>query len=1425
MKTLFSLLFVAFFSVATLAQDYYWVGGSGNWTDLSHWATSSGGTTLHTSLPTSSDNVYFDANSFTATNQVVTIDDDAYCNNMDWTGVTNFPTIIANNYYVRIYGSLTLSPDMTADFYKVEFLSTTSGNTITTNGTSLGNNAYLYFMGLGGEWTLQDNLTASLIDVSAGTFNTNNNNLTLASYFKSSGNNSRTINLGSSQITTTRFWIFGTNQTINAGTSKIFVSDFKGDNDNDGPFTYYDVEFFNYGKLQDNATFNEITVPAGLELTLTSGDVFTINNLVANGTKHNPVIIKSSVAGSEATFTKSSGTVTIDYVELTDVHATGGAAFTANNSVDNGNNTGWTINPIVSQDYYWVGDGGNWSDYANHWATTSGGSTMHTDYPGPADNVYFDANSFSMSGQTVTVDIDADFNNMDWTGVTNNPTLDAPYGKRMYAYGSVTFSSGVYKLVYNLFLKGSGTFTNADNGKVYYISLQTSGTYSLTDSLTTTGLNIFSGTFNSNNQSIDVSVEFYVQGDANGTTVNLGSSSISAKNIRFGGVTVPVFNAGTSQITLSEGIVFASSSFSGFQFNKVTLTGSATVEGSNTFDVLTLEPGASVSFEAGETTTILTDLNLNGTKAAPITLNSTVAGTQATISKASGTVDGIYLVMQDIAATGGATFNASQTIDNGNNTGWNITGITGLDYYWVGGSGNWSDFANHWATTSGGTTMHTTAPGVLDNVIFDANSFTADYQQVTIDGSSVSLNDLDASATTRPFTIYGLNKEMNIYGSVNLPATTFYKVSVTNFLTTGSATLNFSGGPGGNYDVNFNSAGTWTLQGDLVVDQLIMDNGTLNTNGFDLTADLELRFTGSNAKTLNLGSSTVVVGNLQSTTAASNITVDGGTAEVFVNGAYNIPSGPTDNITFYNMTFDKPGSTNGSLIYDDINLNKLTVTPGTLLKPVGDVTITADQFDLTGTSTDFIRMEPQTSGSTLTFSKASGVVDAYYLEMQDVIATGGATFNAYFSIDNGGVIGWIFHRQSQTITFDSIPDKTYGDPPFVLTATASSGLPVSFSIVSGPATLSGDTLTITGTGTVSVKAEQPGDIDYDPAPSVIRDFEVLKKAQSIDFPALTDKTYGDAPFVISATATSGLPVSFTVVSGPATLSGDTLTITGAGMVSVNADQPGNENYAAAPTVNQVFEVFKKAQTIDFPALADKTYGDAPFVISATATSGLPVSFTVVSGPVSIAGDTVTITGAGSAEIRAEQGGNSNYEAAVAVSQTFSIAKADQSITFEPLPDITLGETTEVALVATSTSGLEVVFTATGPVTLSGNTLTPTGAGVVTVTASQPGNDNYNAATPVEQSFTINDVVSGLEELTRAGVRVYPLPASERLHIEVPADSYDQLTVYSTAGQVILWQNITDKSTAADVSGWPAGIYLLRLTGSRNSVLIKILKQR
>ena len=64
--TLFLTLTLTFFN-GFAQSDYFWVGGSGNWTETIHWATTSGGTDLHNQVPTSLDNVFFDANSFDAT--------------------------------------------------------------------------------------------------------------------------------------------------------------------------------------------------------------------------------------------------------------------------------------------------------------------------------------------------------------------------------------------------------------------------------------------------------------------------------------------------------------------------------------------------------------------------------------------------------------------------------------------------------------------------------------------------------------------------------------------------------------------------------------------------------------------------------------------------------------------------------------------------------------------------------------------------------------------------------------------------------------------------------------------------------------------------------------------------------------------------------------------------------------------------------------------------------------------------------------------------------------------------------------------------------------------------------------------------------------------------------------------------------------
>ena len=333
----------------------------------------------------------------------------------------------------------------------------------------------------------------------------------------------------------------------------------------------------------------------------------------------------------------------------------------------------------------------------------------------------------------------------------------------------------------------------------------------------------------------------------------------------------------------------------------------------------------------------------------------------------------------------------------------------------------------------------------------------------------------------------------------------------------------------------------------------------------------------------------------------------------------------------------------------------------------------------------------------------------------------------------------------QTITFGTLPTKTYGDAPFAVSATASSGLTPTFSIVSGPATILGSTVTLTGAGTVIVSASQAGNTNYLAATSVNQSFTITQATQTITFAAPSAKTYGAAPFAVSATASSGLSPTFTIVPGPATISGSTITLTGTGTVVVRAAQAGNTNYAAASTVDQSFTVMA-TQTITFGTLSAKTYGNAPFTVSATASSGLSPTFTIVSGPATISGSTVTLTGVGTVVVQAAQAGNTNYAAATSVNQSFTITQATQTITFAAPSAKTYGAA-PFAVSATASSGLSPTFSiVSGPATISGNTITLTGAGTVVVRASQAGNANYAAAPTVDQSFIVNTALQNWRQL-------------------------------------------------------------------------------
>jgi hypothetical protein len=114
---------------------------------------------------------------------------------------------------------------------------------------------------------------------------------------------------------------------------------------------------------------------------------------------------------------------------------------------------------------------------------------------------------------------------------------------------------------------------------------------------------------------------------------------------------------------------------------------------------------------------------------------------------------------------------------------------------------------------------------------------------------------------------------------------------------------------------------------------------------------------------------------------------------------------------------------------------------------------------------------------------------------------------------------------------------------------------------------------------------------------------------------------------------------------------------------------------------------------------------------------------------------VHITGAGSCTVTASQAGNANINAAPDVAQSFAIGRASQTITFAARPNKTFGAP-NFAVHATASSGLAVSFAANGSCSVSGTTVHLKSAGTCTLTASQSGNADYNAAKSVARAFKV-----------------------------------------------------------------------------------------
>jgi uncharacterized repeat protein (TIGR01451 family) len=276
---------------------------------------------------------------------------------------------------------------------------------------------------------------------------------------------------------------------------------------------------------------------------------------------------------------------------------------------------------------------------------------------------------------------------------------------------------------------------------------------------------------------------------------------------------------------------------------------------------------------------------------------------------------------------------------------------------------------------------------------------------------------------------------------------------------------------------------------------------------------------------------------------------------------------------------------------------------------------------------------------------------------------------------------------------------------------------------SGVATVSNVSLAGINAGSypTAVGASFAGDSGYTASNSTAS--LTVGKADTTTTVNANNATYDGNPHggTASVTGPAGLSQSLTVsYSGRngTTYGPSTTAPTNAGDYTASATYAGDSNYNPSSD-GKDYSIAKASQTITFDPLGDKTYGDADFSVSASASSGLAVGFNA-SGNCTVSGSTVHITGAGSCTITASQPGDSNYNAASDVAQSFNVAKASATVSLSNLSQ-TYDGTAKSATATTNPAGLNVVITY-APASQAGHkpntaALNPVNAGSYTVTAT------------------------------------------------------------------------------------------------------------
>ena len=1387
---------------ASTPKTVYWnLAAGGNWSDNA-WAASSGGGVSTDNFPLAQDTAVLE-NTGLNTSAVITLD--------TATSSMALP-------------SVNMSTRTAAMTFQVSNTGTVYGNWTNGSGTAFSGAATLTFSGrntqtisnagktfpggiavnsFGGTVELADalNLGANSLTVTNGTFDTKNYNVTILQ-LASGSTNVRTINLGSSTITTSAdpVNLVATNLTFNAGTSTITTSA-SGATVTGGGVTFYNMNFTSTSSGTTNLlganTFNSITVTAPStanlrQVSVAANQTITGTLTVAGATAVRRIFLRSDTLGTQRDLTV--GTLVADDCDFRDIDILGAAAGSSpTRAGDCGGNAGITF-PAAKTVYWNLAGTNSWT--ATAWAPGSGGTPDINQFPLAQDTaVINDAGAVTQINNSA-VNVGA----IDFSGRTSAVTLTS--NSNFNVYGNITLSaavtlSGTTSWLFN----GRGTTTITSAGKVFpwtwFIDCVT-GTVQLADAFalnSTSILTLTSGTFDAVTYNVTIGL-FANGGGPSLNTLRMGSGTwtISGTGAIWTIISSTItFYKGTANIVLSDTSATARTFAGGsLSYNKLTIggttgTSTTTITGNSQFTELASTKTVAHTISLTSTVQTFGAWTVTGTAGNVVTVTGT--GTSHVIAGAR--VSGVdYLAMGTI---GFSTTSPGEFYAGANSTGSNATIIktaapAATTRYWRGGTGTWdATTTTNWSTSSGGL-GGASVPTSADAVVFDSMSNATAYT-VTCTATQLRCAALTMAGPLSGNVTWAGTAPIAMHGNFTLPATGLTRTYTGSITLSGSST-------GRTFTTNgvtlasttaVNGVGCgWTLGSAWNTGSSVftVTNGAFNFSTYT-TVIGALVCSSSNSRTVDFGASTITTSlfpaiNFGTTeTARASLTVTAGTSQINCSSTPDALDG--NNQTFYNVTFTSTSASTvtitGANTFNNLSFTGRTSAGVKAVSFSDNQTINGTLTASAGTNAT-MRTFLRSNGSSLPRTLTCAAVSLTDADFQAITIAGAAAPASGTRLGDCKNNSGITFDAAKTVYWCFVDSSNWGALTWGLTSggsTTYSAFPLAqdTAVIDNAVLPTGKIVTINANyniGTIDMSARTSNTMTLATSsntPSIYGNWingtgTTLNGTGLIFFSG-----FNTAQTITSAGITFTQPLSITVgASGSVTLQ-DALTVSNASSgITLNSGTLNANGYNVTFLSSASMQA-SSGTDVRTVAIGSGTWTTAVSGVATWNTSGTNVSITGTG--------TISMTGASS---KTFTGGGKNYSGITLNQGGAGTLTITGNNTFKSITNTYSATGATTIALGTTTQTLTQPWTATGA---AGRVLTVQGT---------------SAASPATLIFTGSGLAANVDYLTITGVRAYDLV--DEWYAGANSTNNGSLGWYFAAGGVIaISASVSETSTASD----------------------------